>query len=383
MREITDKEIDAALIEAVKTEKANIPLYHGHCQNHSSVNNVYPVCENTQWTTGFYPGILSLLYEYTKEDCFKSECECFVESFYERILNKVEVAHHDMGFLYSPSCVSQYRLHGNEKARKAALLASDALMARFNEKGGFFQAWGEMGAKDNCRFIIDCLLNLPILYFASDETGDRKYREAALIHTSTCIAYSFRNDYSTYHTFFMDPETGEGLRGETCQGYSKESFWTRGQAWAVYGTALSYRHTKDKKLFDLFDGVLQFFLSKLPEDLVPYWDMIFTSGPEERDSSSASIVACGLLEMSKWVTDEEKRKYYISMAKKLLFAVYSTCAVKDSNNSNGLVLHGTYSKHSPYNTCTEEGVDECVSWGDYFYTEALIRLKNPNWICYW
>ena len=123
------------------------------------------------------------------------------------------------------------------------------------------------------------------------------------------------------------------------------------------------------------------FLSRLPEDMIPYWDLIFTEGDEPRDSSSASIAACGFLEMAQ-VLNEEEGCYYISQAKRLILSLYENYRVKDPLRSNGLVLHGTYSKKSPYNTCTPEGVDECVSWGDYFYMEALTRLKG-GWASYW
>jgi len=172
------------------------------------------------------------------------------------------------------------------------------------------------------------------------------------------------------------------IRGETCQGYNDDSFWARGQAWAVYGTAISYRYTKNPDCLEAFRKVLSFYTSKLPGDLVPYWDMIFTSGDvEPRDSSSASIVVCGLLEMSELVSDDEAARY-ISLAKKMLKSIVDNYSVKDNNVSNGLVLHATYSKKSPYNTCTPEGVDECASWGDFFYLEALTRLSK-EWNSYW
>ena len=150
----------------------------------------------------------------------------------------------------------------------------------------------------------------------------------------------------------------------------------------IDGTAISYRYTRDPECLKAFEKLLPFYLSKLPADMVPYWDMVFTSGDTEpRDSSSASIVACGLLEMSALVGDEDAQKY-TSLAKQMIKSVVDNYSVKDHTASNGLVLHGTYSKKSPYNTCTPEGVDECVSWGDYFYMEALTRL-NKDWVSYW
>ncbi|NLV60357.1 MAG: glucoronyl hydrolase, partial [Spirochaetales bacterium] len=192
-------------------------------------------------------------------------------------------------------------------------------------------------------------------------------------------------DYSCHHTFFLDPVTGEGVRGETNQGHDSKSSWARGQAWAIYGLVLGYQKTGNRSLLDLFEPVSEYFLSRLPADLVPYWDLIFTEGDEPRDSSSSSIVACGFLaaaESFDELGEAEKAGMYRSLAKKLLKALYDHCRVLPGDDSNGLVYHGTYSKKSPYNTCTPEGVDECVSWGDYYWMEALTRLGG-GWEPYW
>ena len=385
-RELKEEERINALDNAYKIISRNLPDYTYKCQNHSSTNGIYKAIDNTEWTTGFWPGELWLMYEYSKDEILASVGDIFVESFLKRIKEKISVDHHDMGFLYTPSCVAPWKLKQNAHAREAAILAANQLISRFQEKGQFIQAWGILGAKDNYRYIIDCLLNLPLLYWATEETGDQKYKEIALKHTATCLKNSFRPDYSTFHTFFMDPATGDPVRGETCQGYKADSSWARGQAWGVYGLALSYRYTKDRSYLDLFEHVAQYFLSRLPDDMIPYWDLIFSTGDEPRDSSSASIVACGFLEASesyKKLGEYDKCIKYTSLAKELLAAVYDTCMVwPDDKETNGLVKHGTYSKKSPYNTCTPEGVDECVSWGDYYWLEALMRLSG-EWKCYW
>ncbi len=381
MQEISLDTVHDALTQASKQVAGNLPVFTYQCQNHSSVHNVYPACENNQWTCGFWPGEVCLAYEYTGDPVFLHAAHILSESFLTRITKKIEVDHHDMGFLYTPSCVSLYKLSGSDRARRAALMAADQLLTRFQEKGSFLQAWGPMGAKENYRFIIDCLMNLPLLYWASEQTGDETYRTIALRHTQTCLKYSFRSDGSTFHTFFMDPDSGDPVRGETCQGYRADSSWARGQAWGIYGLALSYRYTQDRQCIELFRKAATYFLSRLPEDMIPYWDLIFTEGDEPRDSSSASIAACGFLEMALFLGEEEGA-YYTSQAKRLMQSLYENYRVKDASLSNGLVLHGTYSKKSPYNTCTPEGVDECVSWGDYFYMEALTRLEG-SWLSYW
>lgn len=383
---LTEEERKEALDIAVAITRRNLGKYTHSLQNHSSIDNIYPECENVQWTNGFWPGEVWLSYEYTGDESFSTAATIMVDSFYNRIENKVEVDHHDMGFLYTPSCVAAYRLTGNEKARKAALMAADQLISRFQEKGEFLQAWGKLGAKDNYRYIIDCLLNLPLLYWASKETGDGRYRDIAHRHTTTCISNSFRPDYSCYHTFFMDPDTGKPVRGETCQGYKADSSWARGQAWAVYGLALSYRNTGNRDYLDLFEKVSGYFMEKLPEDLIPYWDLIFTSGDEPRDSSSASIVACGFLDAAqsyRTLGEMDKAEGYTALARKLLKAVYDKCMTREVVEGIGLVKHGTYSKKSPYNTCTPEGVDECVSWGDYYWMEALLMLEKDRKSYWW
>ena len=381
MQEISHAGVCKALDEAASQVRRNLPFFTYQCQNHSSVNAVYPPCENDQWTCGFWPGEVCLAYEHTQDPVFLYAAHILSESFLKRIENKISVDHHDMGFLYTPSCVSLTILSDSERAKRASLLAARQLLTRYQEKGSFLQAWGTMDERDDYRFIIDCLMNLPLLYWAADQTGEQVFRSIALGHTQTCLAYSFREDGSTFHTFYMDPDTGSPVRGETCQGYRADSSWARGQAWGIYGLALSYRYTKDPRCIEQFRKAGQYFLSRLPSDLIPYWDLIFTDGDEPRDSSSASIAACGFLEMAQFL-DSEEAAYYRKQARLMMHSLYTNYRVTDPCTSNGLVLHGTYSKKSPYNTCTPEGVDECVSWGDYFYMEALTRLKG-DWISYW
>ena len=224
-------------------------------------------------------------------------------------------------------------------------------------------------------------MNLPLLYWASEMTGDGKYRDVAVKHTATCLKNSFRPDGSTYHTFYMHKD-GSPHRGETCQGYRADSFWAHGQAWAVYGSILSKRYTQDSAAMDAFRKALDFYRTRLPEDLVPCWDMIFQpESGEPRDSSSAAIVACGLLEASRLIPPIGGGDLYTQQAWDMMSSLVRNYAAP-LREGGGLLLHGTYSKKSPYNTCTPEGVDECVSWGDYFYMEALTRMTG-DWDPYW
>ncbi len=379
---VSKQEIETAACQAVAIIKANIPKYTSRFQDSNSIGNFYPAVENTEWTTGFCTGEYWLAYELSKDSAFKDSALLQVDSFLDRITRRIDINHHDMGFLYTPSCVAAYRLTGSENGRTAALMAADNLLSRFMEKGQFIQAWGELGAPDNYRLIIDCLLNLPLLYWATDITGNEKYRAAAISHTKTSLNHLIREDNSTYHTFFFDNETGQPLRGVTHQGYRDGSAWARGQAWGIYGLALSYCHTKNEDCIPLFKKVTDFFVQKLPMDMVPYWDLEFTDGDgEPKDSSSAAIAVCGMLEMCKYLSAKDAA-YYHETALKILKSLIDSYAVKNKGQSNGLLLHGTYAKASSFNTVRDRGVDECNTWGDYFYLEALARL-SMDWKIYW
>lgn len=385
---ITDDEIKEALDFSTKQVVANLPEFTYKFQKAYSEDNFYQPIENNYWTTGFWTGEVWLAYEYALEHAphlaeeLKKVGEIHIDSFLDRIDRKIEVEHHDMGFLYSPSCVAGYKLIGSEKGKEAAIKAAEQLITRYHPIGEFIQAWGAMDEPGNYRLIIDCLLNLPLLYWASEETGDLKYREIAEKHIHTAIKNVIRDDYSTWHTFFFNMQTGEPDHGETCQGYRNGSAWARGQAWGIYGSALAYRYTGRKEYIEIFKGVTNYFMEHLPKDMVPFWDLEFTDGDDQpRDSSSASIAACGMLEMIKSLDGEEKALYK-KYAMQLMKALFDNYAVKDPSVSNGLVLHSTYSNRSPYNTCNHYGVDECNSWGDYFYMEALTRL-HKDWTLYW
>lgn len=379
---ISDGEISAAMDFAVSQVLRDLPEFTDKFQKPYSENGFYRPIDNVEWTTGFWTGEIWLAYEWCQDERLKKAGEIQVLDFLKRIKEKNHVDHHDMGFLYSPSCVAAYKLTGNLKGREAAILAADQLISRFHPKGEFLQAWGPMDQPENYRLIIDCLLNLPLLYWASEETGDEKYRTVAEKHLHTAMANVIREDASTWHTFYFNMETGAPDHGATCQGYKDDSAWARGQAWGIYGSALAYRYTGEDRYMESFERVLGYYLAHLPGDMVPFWDLSFTDGDDQpRDSSSASIAACGLLEMARYLK-EGKKERCMRLARQMMKALCDHYAVKDASVSNGLVLHSTYSNHSPYNTCRHEGVDECNSWGDYFYMEALTRLAK-DWKPYW
>lgn len=276
----------------------------------SSVNLVYKPIENVEWTTSFWTGMLWLAYEYTGLEKYRKIAEKHIESFRERLEKRIEVDHHDLGFLYTLSCVSAYKLTGNEEAKEIALKAADLLITRYYEEAGIIQAWGNLNdPSERGRMIIDCNMNLPLLYWASEVTGKPTYRNIAEKHINQAAQYIVRPDASTFHTYYMDPETGEPLYGNTRQGYSDDSCWARGQSWGIYGFPLSYHYISDWSLVELAKNLTNYYLNRLPKDHICYWDLIFTEGDEERDSSAAAIAVCGLLEMSKHLPllDQEKK----------------------------------------------------------------------------
>lgn len=341
-----------------------------------SIELKYNHQENTRgWTTGFWTGILWLCYEATNCEKYKILAEKLCESFIIRAEQRIGTGHHDMGFLYTLSCVAGHMITKNERLKQTAILAADILMERYHKVGGFIQAWGKLDSQDDYRLIIDCFMNLPLLYWASKVTGNNKYYEAAKTHAETAAQTVIRPDASTYHTYYFDIDTGAPLKGVTKQGYSDDSCWARGQAWGIYGLALSYKHTGNEEHLKLAEEVAAYFLQHLPMDGVPYWDLIFTDGSEEpRDSSAAAIAASGFIELAECF-DNEKKEYYIDKAHTLLRALTNNYTTKENPESNGILMHATYSK-------PRGAFDECNIWGDYFYTEALVRLSK-EWSSYW
>ena len=374
------EKLEEALEEALKKIDYALPTFMNKFPAHNSENNVYPAVNNDSgWNVGFWTGILWHAYELTGEDLYKYVAEGQIPSYYYRIENKIGVNHHDMGFVFTPSCVAAYKLTGNEDAKEAALMAADHLITRYHETGEFIQAWGNVGADNNYRLIVDCLMNIPLLYWATEVTGDAKYRDIAYKHFKTTISVCYREDGSTYHTYYFDKNTGEPLKGVTAQGASDDSTWARGQAWGMYGPLLTYIYEEDPAALETFKATANYFLNYLPSDYVAYWDLSFNDGAyEPKDSSSAAIALCALLEGVKHMDESDPyREIYINAAKRIMNSLIDNYTTKDVPEANGLLLHGTYSKPAG------NGVDEMTIWGDYFYLEALHRMLDPEWELYW
>jgi unsaturated chondroitin disaccharide hydrolase len=370
--------LKSAIENAVEKTRGNIARF-GELFPHVSYHGKYELNDNNDWTNGFWTGMLWLCYEYSHDLVFKEKAEQTVESMRNRLNNNIVLDHHDIGFLYSLSSTAQWMIEKNKEARELSLLAADKLLNRFNEKGQYLQAWGPKGdQKEGGRIIIDCLLNLPLLYWASEQTDDPTYRHIAIDQADKSRRFLIRGDDSSYHTFFFDQETGEPIGGATHQGYTNGSTWTRGQAWGVYGFALSYHYTKNPAYLEMAKRMAKYFIEHLPEDYVSYWD--FDAPVEEntpRDSSATAIAACGLLEIISHLKDDDQdREYFANAVHKMMNSLVENYSTINEDIAEGLLKHGSY--HVRGNLAP----DDYMIWGDYFYLEALMRLDR-NHKGYW
>ncbi len=388
MRSSSDAPAPAAVAAALRTVEANIAAFGDLYPADTTAGNRYPlrppmsgqpVGANVGWTTSFWPGAIWLAYQLTGDDAFRKAAWVHVDSFASRVRDGIDLDTHDLGFLYTLSCVLPWRLTGDETSRQAALAAADHLMRRFLEPAGIIQAWGDLeDPRQRGRTIIDSLMNTPLLFWASQVSGDDRYAAAARRHARQLRDHIIRPDDTTFHTFYWDPVTGEPLRGETEQGHADDSCWARGQAWGIYGFSRHHRYTGDPSLLVAARRCADYLLAHLPADRVPYWDLAFTDGSgEERDSSAAAIASCGLSELAAHLPEGPDRARYRDAAARILDSLIAHYSTVHEPTSNALILHGVYDKPKAV------GVDEGTLWGDYFYLEALTRATHPGWVSPW
>lgn len=370
--------LSGAIAQALASIDRNLEHFGDDFPAPSSNALLYPTIGNIEWTNGFWTGMLWLAYELTGAPRYRKAAEVHVRSFHARQQQRINVNHHDLGFLYSLSCVAGYKLTGDPLAAEAAMGAARLLMERYNPRTGIIQAWGDLNDPEQSgRMIIDCNLNLPLLYWAGDFSGDQSFRQAANRHIEQAAKHIVRADGSTFHTYFFDVESGQPLRGKTHQGFADDSCWARGQAWGISGFPLVYRHTGDTRLIDLSKTLSNYYLNRLPADGICHWDLVFTSGKQERDSSGAAIAACGLLELAKQLPlSDPLRSHYQRAALGMVGELAHNYVNADGAPGSGLLKHAVY--HKPQGM----GVDESCIWGDYFYLESLVRLTRP-WDAYW
>ena len=319
------------------------------------------------WTNGFWGGIMWLLYQDTGEERYQ-EIARISERKLEKCFDQYYGLHHDVGFMYLPTAVADYRLTGNEEGRRIGMHAANLLAGRFNPVGKFIRAWNQNEDNDTRGWaIIDCLLNLSLLYWASEESGDPRFRQIAMMHADTVLANFLRPDGSVCHIVEFDPESGRMVKSYGGQGYGDGSSWTRGQGWAVYGFANSYTHTGKKEYLEAARKVADYCIANLPESGIIPVDFKQPPEPAWEDSCAACVIACGLLEVARHVSDSEKEKYE-NAAVKILRAIAENRA-DWTENCDAIVQNCTGAYHSPDHHFT-------MVYADYYFIEGLYKLAG-------
>lgn len=319
------------------------------------------------WTSGFWPGELWFLYEATKDKHWKVEADKFTRFLTPLSVSKA--ADHDLGFQVLNSFGNGYRLTKNPEYEEIILKTADTLATLFNPKVGTIQSWphNKMGGHNT---IIDNMMNLELLFWASKNGGNKKLYDIAVKHAETTMLNHFRPDNTSYHVVIYDYETGKKIKGRTAQGYSDDSMWARGQAWAIYGFTMTYRETKDKKFLDFAHKLTRVYLDRLTtEDLIPYWDFNAPGIPNEpRDASAAAIVSSALIELSSYTKDVNLKNEYVLKAKKMIISLSDYYQSREVNSA--FLLHST--GHKPAGS----EIDCSINYADYYYLEALLRLQK-------
>lgn len=320
------------------------------------------------WTSSFFTGMALLAWRQTGDEHFLQETLHLAPAYREKAMVRFLDMHHDAGFLYSLYSVALYKLTGDRTHRDVGLAAAEALYQRFNHTGNFIRAWGRLdepegqlldGWRTDNMAIIDCMMNLPLLYWASLESGDRKYHDAAVRQADTSLKCFIRPDDSVFHAFRFDLKTGAPIGGDNICGYAVDSYWARGTAWAIYGFAMSYRYTRDQKYLDASLRLARKFIEQLDGEVVPVWDFRLPANVAPiRDSSAAAVAACGFQELQKLgIADALILKTKDALLNRICCDDY----LNPNDDCRG-VLRSAYGNKAAYS-----------SWGDYFLMEAVDR----------
>lgn len=338
----------------------NIPdsLHTWHCRKASK----------EEWCAGFWPGILWYDYEYTKDPAIKEQAERFTGSL--KFLAETPAYDHDLGFLVFCSFGNGYRLTGNPAYKQVILDTADSLATLFRPAVGAMLSWPrnvEMFGGHNT--IMDNMMNLEMLFWAARNGGNPRLFDIAVSHADKTMQYQFRPDYTSYHVAVYDTLSGRFIKGVTHQGYADETMWARGQAWAIYGYTVVYRETKDIRYLDFVQKVADAYLNRLPADYIPYWDFDDPAIPDApRDASAACVVASALLEMSTYLP-AGKGLSYKEAAIRMLTGLSSE-KYQSRTSKPSFLLHST--GHLPAGS----EIDASIIYADYYYIEALLRLKQ-------
>jgi len=322
------------------------------------------------WCSGFWPGILWNLYGYTHDNKWKTTADKYTRELTP--LSNHSGFDHDLGFTVFTSFGNGYRLTHNPAYKAVILKSADSLATLFNPKVGTILSWPSMVKKMGWphNTIIDNMINLELLFWASKNGGSNHLYNIAVKHAETTMRNHFRPDYSAYHVVVYDTVTGRKIKGVTHQGYADTSMWARGQTWAIYGFTMCYRETRKPEFLDFAQKVADVYLKRLPPDKIPFWDFDDPAIPNApKDASAAAICASGLLELSGFVKNQAKAGYYKRMAVAMLNEL-SSAKYQSRNVNSAFLLHAT--GHKPAGT----EIDASIIYGDYYYLEALIRLKK-------
>lgn len=344
----------------------------------STADGVYQFRDNGGWVGSFWTGLNYLCSELSGDAAFVDNARQSRWRFAKRLYEDPQSLDHDTGFLFSLSAVADYRLTGDAESRRLALGAAEVLAGRYHADGRFINAWnvwtpGEPFSEGNRgRIIIDCMYNLPLLFWAAEQSGDDRYREIAVAHALTSAATLVRADYSCYHTFLFDPATGKPLRGTTFQGNDDDSIWSRGQAWALGGFTHAYRYTGDRRFLDTATGCANVFISELEADGVPMWDFrLPDKAGEPRDTSAGAIAAAGLLELAEHA-DPADAAAFRTAAERIVGSLFAHYATVDAPDEQGLLREATGFRSRN----VEVGCS--LIYGDYYFAEAVARLLGVS-----
>lgn len=324
--------------------------------------NLTPVCQEN-WTMGFWPGILWYAYEASGDAALETAARGYTEAL--DFIARQPAYDHDIGFIMFPSFGNGFRLTGDPAYKEAVLATAERLAALFNPAVGTILSWPrEVPNFGGHNTIMDNMLNLETLLWAAENGGDPAWKDIAITHADTTMRYNFRPDGTSYHVAVYDAETGAYQYSCTHQGYADDSMWARGQAWGIYGYTMVYRFTREPRFLEFAQKIADVYLARLPEDKVPYWDFCDPEIPNaSKDASAAAVVASALLELSTY-TDGK----YRADAEAMLRSLYENYRAPEGCDS--FLLHST--GHHP----AGKEIDYSIVYADYYFIEALLRLKN-------
>jgi unsaturated chondroitin disaccharide hydrolase len=314
----------------------------------------------THWCEGFFPGILWLLYKHTNDESWRAPAEALSRALEPRRLDRTV---HDLGFLFTSTYLRWLKLGGGEHVLQVAIEAGQTLALR-RQKGGYLASF--VGPHS---LFIDVMMNVGIIFWSAQQTGDQALGDVAVEHCRTTAKYLVRDDGGTAHEGTFDPDTGTFLKQTTHQGYSGDSTWSRGLAWSLYGFTTAYRFTQDEAFLNVARANAEFWLRRSPPGLVPYWDYDLPADvPHLWDSSAGAIAASGLWDLGEAVSDPDERRRYHGAALRILQTLCTDEFLpRRLPEWEGILMHGIYHYHKKL------GVDESVAWGDHFFVEAVVK----------